>query len=93
MFGVAQGSILGPLLSNIFAAYLFFILSDINLGIFANDNTSYISGNNADDVIESPEQPLLSLLKLFEHSLLKGNTISLQALIKEPSLYINNFTN
>ena len=61
MFEVAQGLILGSHLFKIFEADLFFILSNIDISNFADDNTPYISGNNVDYVIESPEEALFSI--------------------------------
>ena len=73
MFGVPRGSILGPLLFNIFLADLFVIHSDIDIKNFADDNTRYLSAKNVEDVIESFEQVSVPLLRWFENNLLKGN--------------------
>ena len=73
MFGVPGGSILGPLLFNIFLADLFVIHSDIDIKNFADDNTRYLSAKNVEDVIESFEQVSVPLLRWFENNLLKGN--------------------
>ena len=66
MFGVTQGSILGPLLFNTFLADLFLIHTDINIANFADDNTSYLSAKNVEDVIESFERASVYLFRWFE---------------------------
>ena len=53
MFGVPGGSILGPLVFNIFLADLFLIPSDIDIANFADDNTPYLSAKNVEHVVES----------------------------------------
>ena len=54
VFGVTQGSILRPLLFNIFLAGLFFIMSNINIESYVDDNTSYVdAADNIDDLIKS----------------------------------------
>ena len=61
VFGVTQGSILRPLLFNIFLAGLFFIISNINIVSYGDNNTSYINADNIDDVIKSMEEASTAL--------------------------------
>ena len=94
MVEVPQGSILGPLLFNIFLADLFLIHSDIDIANFADDNTPYLSAKNVEDVIESLGRASVSLFRWFENNLLKGNADKCHFLVsisKEVSLNVNNF--
>ena len=94
MFGVPQGSILRPLLFNIFLADLFFIHSDIDIANFADDNTPYLSAENLEDVTESLERASVFLFRWFENNLLKGNADKCHFLVstcQEVSLNVNTF--
>ena len=73
LFGVTQGSILGPLLFNIFLTDLSFILSEIDIANYADDNTPYTSSNDVNGLIKSLEEASKNLFKWFNDNLMKSN--------------------
>ena len=62
LFGVPQGSILGPLLFNIILADLFFTLNT-EIANYADDTTPYAVSDNIDYLISSLEKSSKGLLK------------------------------
>ena len=73
LFGVPQGSILGPLLFNIFLCDLFLFVPDIGLANYADDNTPHATDKYLETVLKNFEQGSDTLLKWFTDNLLKAN--------------------
>ena len=74
LFDVPQGSVLGPILFNIFLSDLFLVISNTDFSSYADDNTIYDSGNSIDDVISSLQESAEKLFQWFSHNQMKGNT-------------------
>ena len=65
VFGIPQGSILGPLLFNIFLCDLFFIMKETDFLSYADDNTPYRTADTVHEVIKLLERDSMMLFKWF----------------------------
>ena len=62
---IPQGSILRPLLFNMFFCDLFLIINSIDFASYAYDNTPYATDESAEKVIDKLEIEAKSLFKWF----------------------------
>ena len=68
VFGVPQGSILGPLLFNIFLADWFFIVNSMVVENYADDSTQYATANHKDSLMVSLEEASKSFFIWFDNN-------------------------
>ena len=71
--GVPQGSILGPLLFNIFLCDMFLFCNNIDFASYADDNTPYCIGKTPQEVISQLEKSSKSIFEWFENNGMKAN--------------------
>ena len=93
MFGVPQGSILGLLLFNIFLCDLFLIMENIDIASYADDNTTYTTGNSTEEVIQKLEDAAKTLFQWFRDNQMEANPDKCHFLCssnREVSLTIKN---
>ena len=71
--GVSQGSILGPLLFNIFINDIFFFINDAKIANYADDNTTYVTEKSIAKLMEILEKETNLLNDWFTHNNLISN--------------------
>jgi len=79
--GVPPGSVLGPLLFNIYLNDLFFMLSETNVCNFADDTTPYVCDKSLKNVLEKLEQNSEIAISWFKTNYMKLNTDKCHLLI------------
>ena len=98
LFGVPQGSILGPLLFNTFLCDMFLFCKDVDFASYADDNTPYCIGKATKEVISQLEKSSTSIFEWFGNNGMKASPDKCHLLLSkngnfEANIYENRISN
>ena len=81
LLGVPQGSVLGPILFNLFINDLLLLVTESDICNFADDNTLYVCAQNLDHVLQRLQTDLKKIMQWFSDNGLVANPNKFQAIL------------
>ena len=84
LLGVPQGSILGPLLFNIYMCDMFFHIGKIDIIGYADDNTPYLTDVNCSSIVENLQSSAGEMSKWFNQNYMLLNADKCHLLLTGP---------
>ena len=82
--GVPQGSILGPLLFNIYMNDIFWFTPEVNIANYADDSTPYATSNDIETLLDILQKNTEILMKWFNENYMKSNNEKCHLVISSP---------
>ena len=91
--GVPQGSILGPLLFNLFLCDLFLFVEEVDVMSYADGSTPYVCSENVDVTLEKLEEVGKVLFEWFSNNFLKTNADKCRLILSTDERFSINIDN